>query len=284
MTHLTGQVAVVSGASRGGGRAIALALGEAGATVYVTGRTERGGHNPDGRSETFEDTAEMVTAKGGVGIAVRCDHTREEDIRALFARIREEQGTLDILVNNAWGGYEAYGSDFDYPFWEQPLSRWHRMLNAGLNSHMMTTALGIPMMLERNKGLVILTTTNVEKYYNSVFYDTVKTAINRMPFGMNADLRSKGYDGVTVLALAPGFMRTEAVLDTFDRGEKDWQEQPELSKTESPQYIGRAIVALATDTKVAEKSGGLYQVGNLAQEYGFTDYDGRYVPPFKAEE
>ncbi len=285
MNSLVGKVAMVSGASRGAGRAIAAVLGENGATVYVTGRTVRGGDSSAERNETIDETAELVTARGGVGIAVRCDHTVEEDIRALFARVQAEQGQLDLLVNNAWGGYEQYGSadQFDAPFWEQPMWRWDKMFTAGLRSHLVTTRLALPLMFARGKGLIIMTTTRMDpdKVSGTVFYETVKVAKQRMVESMGVRLKEEGYDRIAVLAVAPGWMRTEAVMDHFPVDDAHWRDDPELAKTESPEYLGRAIAALAADEQVAEKSGRLWEVGELALLYGFTDIDGRVVPPFR---
>lgn len=285
MKSLAGKVAVVSGASRGAGRAIAAVLGEAGATVYVTGRTVRGGESSAERNETIEETAELVTARGGVGIAVRCDHTVEADIQALFARVQAEQGQLDLLVNNAWGGYEQYGSpeSFDAPFWEQPMWRWDKMFTAGLRSHLLTTRLALPLMFPRRKGLIVMTTTRMdpEKVTGTVFYETVKIAKKRMVESMAVRLKAEGYEQIALLAVAPGWMRTESVMDHFPVDSDHWRDDPALATTESPEYLGRAIAALAADEKVAEKSGRLWEVGELAPLYGFTDIDGRVVPPFR---
>lgn len=274
MQALAGKIAVVTGASRGAGRGIALELGAAGATVYVTGRTMRGTTSTAQRRETVEDTAEVVSAQGGVGIAVACDHTVDEQVAALFERVRQEQGGLDLLVNNAWGGYEGYNeAPFDAPFWEQPIARWDRMFTAGLRSHLVSTRAAVPLMLPQRRGLIIHTTTFMgDEYHGSVFYDVVKTAINRMAFGMGQDLRPHE---IAVLALAPGWMRTEVILETFHTTEESWRTVPDLRRTESPHYVGRAIVALASDPAILERSGRTLLVGDLAPEYGFTDIDGR---------
>lgn len=285
MKSLAGKVAVVSGASRGAGRAIAAVLGEHGATVYVTGRTVRGGDSTAERHETIDETAELVTARGGLGIAVRCDHTVEAEIQELVARVQAEQGRLDVLVNNAWGGYEQYGSSdqFDAPFWEQPMWRWDKMFTAGLRSHLVTTRLALPLMFAQGKGLIIMTTTRMDpdEVSGTVFYETVKIAKQRMVESMGVRLKAEGYGNIAVLAVAPGWMRTEAVMDHFPVDDAHWQDDPALAKTESPEYLGRAIAALAADEQVAEKSGRLWEVGELAPLYGFTDVDGRVVPPFR---
>lgn len=284
MQSLQDKIAVVSGASRGAGRGIAIELGAAGATVYVTGRSTRGGAKTGNRPETIEETAELVTAAGGTAIVVRCDHTNNDEVAALFERIKAEQGRLDVLVNNAWGGYEGYdGANFAAPFWEQPLSRLDAMLTAGLRSHFVTTYFATPLMLSRRQGLIVNTTVfmprslDFDKYYGPVAYDMVKNAINRMSFGMAHELREHG---VAIVALAPGWMRTEAVLGEFKLTEANWQQNEELATTESPRYVGRGVVALASDPAIMDKTGQLLVSGDLAREYNFTDIDGRYVPRF----
>jgi NAD(P)-dependent dehydrogenase (short-subunit alcohol dehydrogenase family) len=180
MQRLTEKIAVVTGASRGAGRGIACVLGEEGATVYVTGRSVRGGATTAGRPETIDETAELVTARGGVGISVRCDHTVDAEIEALFARVQQEQGRLDVLVNNAWGGYEEYDATFDAPFWEQPIARLDRMLTAGVRSHIVTSRFALPLMMPHQRGLIINTTTSLpESDVTPVFYVVAKAAKRR---------------------------------------------------------------------------------------------------------
>ena len=267
--RLRGKIAVVTGASRGCGRGVARALGQAGVTVYVTGRSTREGVGTQERMETIEETAEMVTALGGVGIAVRVDHTVDSEVDAFFARVLSEQGRLDLLVGNAWGGYEKM-DEFSGAFWEMPIENWDRMFRAGLRSHLVSARYAAPLMAAQKHGLIVLTTTGLrEKYQGNLFYDVCKSAINRMAYGMSHDLRP---DRVAVIALAPGWMRTERM---------EGLTEDELAKTESPEYTGRAIVALATDPSVLEKSGKLLDTADLAREYGFTDVDGRQVPPFR---
>jgi NAD(P)-dependent dehydrogenase (short-subunit alcohol dehydrogenase family) len=273
---LKGRVAVVTGASRGAGRGIALALGEAGATVYVTGRSSRG-HATENLPGSIDETAEAVTARGGRGIPVRCDHTVDEEVQALFGQVRHENGHLDLLVNNAWGGYAGMydgsgwgdGTQFDAPFWQQSLSRWDGMFTAGVRAHLVATYYGAPLMLGRPHGLIINTTFYDEgKYLGNVFYDVAKAAVNRAAFALSHDFAPHG---IAAIALTPGFMRTERT--TSAGAIKD------LSRTESPEYIGRAVVALATDPNLMAKTGQTLATGDLAQEYGFTDVDGRQLPP-----
>lgn len=284
MHQLKEKVAVVTGASRGGGRGIALVLGEAGATVYLTGRSIRDDSTrPDLPGTTINDTAEQVAAQGGVGIPVQCDHTADEQVEALFERVKQEQSRLDILVNNVWGGYENYNDQtFDVPFWKQPLWRWDKMFTAGLRAHFTASRLAALLMMSRCQGLIVNTTAwDRGKYLGNVPYYVAKTAVNRMAYGMALELRAYN---IAVVALAPGWMRTEDVLLRFKTDEQHWQEVPELRDTESTEYVGRAVAALATDPNVMEKSGNTLMVGNLAREYGFTDIDSKYVPPFRIPE
>ena len=271
---LTGTVAVVTGASRGAGRAIALVLGEAGATVYVTGRSTRGTSTTEHLPGTVDDTAEGVTARGGVGIPVRVDHTDDAEVEALFARVRAEQGHLDLLVNNAWGGYERYdGRTFDAPFWEQPPSHWDGMFTAGVRTHFVASRFAAPLMIERGAGLIVGTVAwAFGEYLGNLYYDVAKAAIVRMAYGMAQELRPHG---VAAVALSPGFMRTERVLAAHNA------EPFDLGVTESPEYLGRAVAALAADPAVLAKSGRQLAVGDLAREYGFTDVDGRQPEPFR---
>lgn len=270
-------MAVVTGASRGAGRGIAVVLGEFGATVYVTGRTIRGAAmRADLPGTTINDTAEQVAARGGVGIPVRCDHTADAEVEALFERVRHECGRLDILVNNVWGGYENYETaDFDAPFWEQPLWRWDRMFAAGVRAHFTASRLAAPLMMARGQGLIVNTTFwDRGKALSNLPYDLAKTAVNRLAYVMALELRPHS---VAVVALSPGWMRTEAVMAHEHTAE-------ELRRTESVEYIGRAVTALAADPNVIEKSGRTLTVGDLAREYGFTDVDGRQPPAFRIPE
>ena len=282
MTQLQNSVALVTGASRGAGRGIALELGAAGATVYVTGRSDAGGRTTDDVPGTIDDTAREVSERGGRGVAVRCDHTVDADVESLFARIRADHGRLDLLVNNVWGGYE----DGDcrplrfVPFWEQPLHQWDGMFTAGVRAHLTASRLAVPLMLPEHRGVIVSTTANlaVLPYLRNIFYDLSKQAVTRMIWAMAEELREHG---VAALAVAPGFMRTERVSEAFRRaGAAEALDGPRGPK-ETPVYLGRAVVALAGDPQVMEKSGQVLEVGTLAREYGFTDADGTQPAPFR---
>ncbi|MDR6884517.1 SDR family NAD(P)-dependent oxidoreductase [Bacillus sp. 3255] len=290
MTHskqLQGFTALVTGSSRGGGRGIALALGDAGATVYVTGRSTREHSTRPDLGGTIEDTADEVTARGGKGIPIRCDHTADEDVQALYDRIKGEADKLDLVVNNAWGGYEDYEEvDFLLPFWEQPMKRWDRMFNAGLRAQMVSSRCAMSaFFLEQQRGLIINTGVYSDiggNYPVNVFYDTVKRAVANMTHAMSLNLKASGLQ-VTALALAPGWMRTEAVYKHYglEPGDQNFMKVEALHPTESVEYIGRAAAALASDPHVQRYAGKLLEAGALAEQYGFTDIDGRRIPPFR---
>ena len=286
-------VAVVTGASRGAGRGIAQELGAAGATVYVTGRSTRerqpdtygqlmGLAGLDALPGSIDETAEEVTRMGGRGVAVRCDHTREDDVAALFERVQREAGRIDVLVNNAWGGHETFNGVFDAPFWEHPLANWDSMFDRGVRNHLLASRFAAPMMVERKRGLIVTTTFwDRDRYLRgNLFYDVAKASMTRLAFGMAQELRPHG---VASLAVSPGWMRTEFVLTGHKTDEAHWQERPALARTESPRYLGRAVVALAGDAGVLGKSGAVHRVADLAGEYGFTDIDGRRVEAFELE-
>jgi NAD(P)-dependent dehydrogenase (short-subunit alcohol dehydrogenase family) len=275
MSLLRGRVAVVTGASRGIGKGIALALGEAGATVYVTGRSVAGS-TTEGLPGTVQDAAETVTQRGGQGVPVRCDHRVDAEVEALFARVTQDQGRLDLLVNNVWGGYEQQDwARFGAPFWEQPLRHWSGMFESGVRAHLVATRLAVPLLLANRCGLIVHTTAwDRDKYLGNLFYDVAKAAVNRLAFGMARELQPHK---VAVVALAPGFVGTERVRAAFAGAGRT------LPNLESPEYIGRAVVALAGDANVLAKSGRVLTVGQLATEYGFTDIDGRQWPPFQVE-
>lgn len=284
-------IAVVTGASRGAGRGIAHELGAAGATVIVTGRSTRE-HPAESYSQlmalsdlptlpgSIDETAEEVTRAGGCGIAVRCDHTRDEDVAELFARVLREHGRVDLLVNNAWGGHESFDGVFDAPFWKHPLSHWNAMMDRGVRNHLVASRHAAPAMAEAKRGLIVTTTFwDRDRFMRgNLFYDLAKASMTRLAFGMAEELRPHG---VASVAVSPGWMRTEFVLAGHHADESNWQDRPALSRTESPRYLGRAVAALAADTNIMDKSGRVLRVGELALEYGFTDIDGRVVPPFE---
>ena len=272
MPDLSDRIALVTGASRGAGAANAAVLGEGGATVYVTGRSSRSGTRTEGLPGTVEDAADEVTARGGTGIGVVCDQTDPAQVEALVARIGADHGRLDVLVNNAWGGYAAYdGASFVAPFWEQPLQqRWDAMFGAGVWPTMLTSARAAPLLAE---GALVACTIAWARdaYLGASIYDAAKACIARLAFAMAHDLRERG---VTSVAIAPGFMRTERVMAAHEG-------QPfDLSVTESPEYLGRAIAHLAADPARLQRSGELLTAGDLARVYGFTDVDGRQPETF----
>jgi NAD(P)-dependent dehydrogenase (short-subunit alcohol dehydrogenase family) len=274
MQPLLGKVAVVAGATRGAGRGIACMLGEAGATVYCTGRSVRGNlASGSNRPETIDETAEMVTAYGGKGIAVRVDHSVPQEVEALFARVRAEQGRLDILVNDIWGGEQL----MDWkPFWERSLDKGLRMLRQAIDTHIITSHYGAPLMVEQKSGLIIeITDGDTLNYRGEVIYDLVKTSVIRLALGMSNDLRPHG---VVALAVTPGFLRSEEMLDHFGVSQENWQDatktDPHFIASETPYFVGRAVAALAADANVASKSGGVYASWTLSDEYGFSDIDG----------
>ena len=272
---LLNHVAVVAGATRGAGRGIARMLGAAGATVYCTGRSVRGRPATAGRPETIEETAELVTQAGGRGVAVRTDHTVEAEVERLFARVRAEQGRLDVLVNDVWGGDAL--TEWGKPFWELATAQGLKLLERAVHSHIVTSRHGVPLMVERNAGLVVeVTDGDTLGYRGNLFYDLAKNAVIRLAYAMAADLHAHG---VTALALTPGMLRSEAVLDHCGVTEANWRDaiadDPYFAESETPCYVGRAVAALAADPDVGGKSGGLFSSWGLAKEYGFTDIDGR---------
>ena len=291
MPELKDRVALVTGASRGAGRGIAIELGAAGATVYVTGRSTRGvpaqGYEGIQRLSgmqqvpgSIDETAQEVTRAGGRGIAVRCDHADADDVAALFRRVEQEQGRLDLLVNNAWGGHEAFDGIFQAPFWERPMALWDAMFDRGVRNHLLSSRLAAPMLVRQGSGLIVTTTFwDRDRYMQgNLFYDLAKAAMTRLAFAMAQELKPHG---VASVAVSPGWMRTEFVLAGHHTDEGHWHERPELAGTESPRYAGRAVAALAADPRVMDKTGRTLRVGDLALEYGFVDIDGRRIPPFE---
>ena len=272
---LQGQVAVVAGATRGAGRGIARMLGAAGATVYCTGRSVRGRPATAGRPETIEETAEMVAAAGGRGIAVRTDHTVESEVERLFDRVRAEEHRLDVLVNDIWGGDAL--TEWGSPFWTLSTAQGQSLLQQAVHSHIITSRHGAPLMIERGAGLIVeVTDGDTHGYRGNLFYDLAKNAVIRLAYAMAGDLHAHR---VTALAVTPGFLRSEHVLDTFGVTEANWRDAIEkdsyFAESETPCYVGRAVAALAADPDVAQKAGRLFSSWGLAQEYGFTDLDGR---------
>ncbi|MEH6848697.1 NAD(P)-dependent dehydrogenase, short-chain alcohol dehydrogenase family [Bacillus sp. 491mf] len=276
MKPLQGKVAVVAGGTRGAGRGIAMMLGEAGATVYVTGRSTKGNLSSMGRTETIEETAELVTKQGGKGIAVRVDHTVKEEVEALFVKIEKEQnGQLDILVNDVWGGDPL--TEWNVPFWEHNLDNGIQMQTTAVHSHIITSHYGIPLMVKNKKGLVIEITDGVDyEYRGNMFYSLAKISTIHLAQAMARDLAPYN---ITSVAVSPGFLRSEAMLDIFGVTESNWQEgakkDPHFIASETPFFIGRAIAALASDSNVHKKTGKALSSWELAREYKFKDIDGR---------
>ncbi|HEY1404351.1 MAG TPA: SDR family oxidoreductase [Pyrinomonadaceae bacterium] len=280
---LAGRIALVAGATRGAGRGIARMLGEAGALVYCTGRSIAGAPPATGihagRTETIEETARMVSAHGGRGLHARVDHTDEEQVAALFARIKAEQGRLDILVNVLGGDTQAEWK----PFWKQSLDRGLRWLNTELCSHIITSRYAAALMCERKpeNGLIVeITDGDGVGYRGSFFFDLVKISTIRLAYALAEELAPRK---IAALAVSPGFMRTEWMLDHFGATEQNWREVAEANPeaksfgfiaSETPCFVGRAVAALAADARLLEKSGGVYGSWTLSDEYGFTDVDG----------
>jgi NAD(P)-dependent dehydrogenase (short-subunit alcohol dehydrogenase family) len=272
---LSSRVAVVAGATRGAGRGIARTLGEAGATVYCTGRSTRESGATPGRPETIEETADLVTAAGGRGIPVRVDHTVENDVVRLFDLVRAESGRLDVLVNDVWGGDDL--TEWGKPFWETDLAKGRRIVEAALWSHILTARHALPLMIERKSGLVVeITDGDFLGYRGTFFYDLAKVGCIRIAYALASELEGTG---ITALAVTPGFLRSEAMLARFGVTEENWRDgvkdDPHFSESETPFFVGRAVAALACDPRVGQKAGGVFASWTLAREYGFTDADGR---------
>jgi NAD(P)-dependent dehydrogenase (short-subunit alcohol dehydrogenase family) len=276
---LAGRVALVAGATRGGGRGVAGALGEAGATVYATGRSTRAQRSEIDRPETIEETAELVTAAGGTGIAVAVDHLDPEAVRALVARIEAEQGRLDVLVNDVWGGERLF--EWNKAVWEHDLDNGLRLLRLAIDTHLITSHFALALLIRRPGGLVVEMTDgtaeyNAANYRLSTFYDLAKTAVIRLAFSQGKELAPHG---CTAVALTPGWMRSEMMLDNYGVTEANWRDavggNPHFTAiSESPRFVGRAVAALAADPQLQRRNGGSFSSGGLAREYGFTDVDG----------
>ena len=276
---LAGQVALVAGATRGAGRGIARALGEAGAVVYCTGRSAAGHPRGMDRPETIEQTVAMIEAAGGRAVAVRVDHTREEEVARLAARIRDEARRLDVLVNSIWGADPQI--DWGRRFWEVDLAKVHAYLDQTLISHVITSRHLAPLMVEADRGLIVeVIDGHFAGYRGHILYDLVKSSLLRLSYGMAMELKRTG---VTALSLSPGFLRSEAVLDHFGVSENNWRDaiekDPFFAESESPRLTGRAVVALAAEPDVRRRAGQVHFAADLAREYGFTDVDGR-LPDF----
>jgi NAD(P)-dependent dehydrogenase (short-subunit alcohol dehydrogenase family) len=276
--RLAGRIALVSGATRGGGRGIAVALGEAGATVYATGRSTRARRSEIDRPETIEETAELVTAAGGEGIAVAVDHLDPVQVAALIERIESDHGRLDVLVNDIWGSEHLF--EWDKPVWEHDLDRGLRLLRLAIDTHLITSHHALPLLVRRPGGLVVEVTDgtaayNADHYRVSMFYDLAKTSVIRLAWGLAHELRQHEY---TAVALTPGWMRSELMLEHHAVRESNWREATERSPhfciSETPRFVGRAVAALAGDPDVARWSGQSLSSGQLAPIYGFTDLDG----------
>ncbi|MBB3050040.1 NAD(P)-dependent dehydrogenase (short-subunit alcohol dehydrogenase family) [Prauserella isguenensis] len=289
---LQGKVALVAGATRGAGRGIAAALGEAGATVICTGRSSRAGNAASDydRSETIEETAELVTSLGGAGVPIRVDHLEHDRVRALADRVRGEFGHLDVLVNDIWGGEELAGdpAQWDTPIWRLDLDAGLRMLRLAVETHLVTSHFLLPLLIERPGGLLVevtdgTTEINASSYRISVFYDLAKASVNRLAFSQGHELASHG---ATAVAVTPGWLRSEMMLEHFGVTEDTWRdalnpERPDgpvapadFATSETPRFVGRGIAALAADPERARWNQRSVTAGDLAREYGVTDLDG----------
>jgi NAD(P)-dependent dehydrogenase (short-subunit alcohol dehydrogenase family) len=276
---LRGKVALVAGATRGAGRGIAVELGAAGATVYVTGRTTREHRSEYARPETIEETAELVSAAGGEGIAVQVDHLVAQEVAALVDRIRAEQGPrLDILVNDVWGGENL--KQWNTPVWGHDLQNGLRMLALGVHTHLITAHFALPLLIERPGGLLVEVTDgtdryNAEHYRINPFYDLAKVSVTRMAWAHAKDLAPHG---ATSVSITPGWLRSEMMLEAFQVTENNWRDAtarvPHFVISETPRFVGRAVAALAADPDRARWNGQSLSSGQLAEVYGFTDLDG----------
>jgi NAD(P)-dependent dehydrogenase (short-subunit alcohol dehydrogenase family) len=281
---LTGKVALVAGATRGAGRGIAVALGEAGATVYCTGRSTRERRSEYDRPETIEETAELVSAAGGTGIAIAVDHLEAVEVEALVQRIDAEQRRLDVLVNDIWGGELLF--EWNTPVWEHNLDKGLRILRLAIDTHLITSHFALPLLIRERGGLVVEMTDGTREYNdanyrnydanyrNSTFYDLAKTAVIRLAFAQGEELAAHG---CTAVALTPGWLRSEMMLEACGVTEENWRDAPQphfAAISESPRFVGRAVAALAADPEVQRHNRGSFSSGGLAREYGFTDLDG----------
>ena len=281
-SKLEGKVALVAGATRGAGRGIAIELGAAGATVYCTGRSTHAQPSEINRPETIEETAELVTKagekSGGKGLAVQVDHLDPEQVQALVARIEREQGRLDVLVNDIWGG--DWLAEWNVPVWEHSLEAGLHMLRLAIDTHIITSHFALPLLIKKPGGLVVEVTDGTAEYNNtnyrlSLFYDQAKTSVIRIAWALAKELRPHQ---CTAVALSPGWLRSEQMLDNYGVKEENWRDavekQPHFNITETPRYVGRAVASLAADPDLARWNGQSLSSGELAKVYGFTDLDG----------
>jgi NAD(P)-dependent dehydrogenase (short-subunit alcohol dehydrogenase family) len=286
---LRGRVAVVAGATRGAGRGIACALGEMGATVICTGRTTKDKRSEYNRPETIEETAELVSSLGGVGLAVAVDHLESAQVARLAGRIRKEHGRIDVLVNDIWGAEVLKGgpAEWNTPIWKHDLDKGLRIMRLAVETHLITSHHLLPLLVERPGGLLVevtdgTTAYNADHYRISVFYDLAKVAVNRLAYSQGHELAPHG---ATAVALTPGWMRSEIMLEAFGVEEASWREAlserpgkptapPGFALSESPRFVGRAVAALAADPKRARWNQRSVTAGELSAEYGFSDVDG----------
>ena len=276
---LEGKVALVAGGTRGAGRGMSVQLGAAGATVYVTGRTSEAGRSEMGRPETIEETAALVDEAGGRGIAVRVDHLEPEQVQGLVERIDREQGRLDVLVNDVWGGDPL--AEWNKPVWEHSLEKGLRLLRQAVDTHIITSHFAIPLLIREPGGLVVEITDGTAEYNANyrgtvgLYYDLAKVSTIRLALVQADEL---GPHGATALSLTPGWLRSEMMLEHYGVSESNWrdatEEEPHFSISESPHYVGRAVAALAADPEVSRWNGKSLSSGQLAKVYGFTDLDG----------
>jgi NAD(P)-dependent dehydrogenase (short-subunit alcohol dehydrogenase family) len=278
MKPLHGKVALVAGATRGAGRGIAIELGAAGATVYVTGRSTRSHKSEINRSETIEETAEIIATEGGTAIPIQVDHLEKEAVRDLVDRIRRDHGRLDVLVNDIWGGELLM--EWNKPVWDHDLENGLRMLRLAIDTHLVTAHYALPLLIEHRGGLLVEVTDgtrdyNAHNYRLSVFYDLAKVAVDRMAWAHAKDLAPHG---ATAVSITPGWLRSEMMLEHYKVTEPTWRDaiaaQPDFAISETPRFVGRAVAALAADGQVSRWNGHSLSSGQLAREYGFTDLDG----------